>query len=51
MRHAETAARAAGCSQLRLSSRLEREAAHRFYERIGMHKSSYAFVIELGNGS
>ncbi|MPY70700.1 MAG: GNAT family N-acetyltransferase [Alphaproteobacteria bacterium] len=50
MRHAEAAARAAGCSQLRLSSRFEREAAHRFYERIGMRKPSYVFVVDLGNG-
>jgi GNAT superfamily N-acetyltransferase len=51
MRHAEETARAAGCSQLRLSSRLERVDAHRFYERIGMKKSSYAFVTELGGGA
>jgi GNAT superfamily N-acetyltransferase len=33
-----------GCAQLHLDSGLQREAAHRFYEREGMTKASFHFA-------
>ena len=46
---AETWARAQGHSMIRLRSRLERERAHRFYERLGYReiKRQKAFLKEL----
>ncbi len=43
----------AGCSELHLDSGLEREAAHRFYEREGMTKAAYHLVasVELKEAS
>ncbi|GEK58613.1 GNAT family N-acetyltransferase [Marinococcus halophilus] len=32
-----------GCTEVILSSGLQREDAHRFYERLGYHASSYVF--------
>ena len=36
-----------GCYKLALSSNLQREEAHRFYERLGFRKHGYSFVVEL----
>lgn len=35
----------AGCGQLHLDSGIQREAAHRFYEREGMERASYHFLF------
>lgn len=35
------------CETLRLCSGLEKESAHQFYQRVGMKKSSFAFVKKL----
>jgi GNAT superfamily N-acetyltransferase len=40
-------ARANGCSELHLDSRLHREAAHRFYQREGVEKTCYHFAAVL----
>ncbi|TQQ81179.1 GNAT family N-acetyltransferase [Halonotius terrestris] len=38
-----------GCNKVALSSGLQREEAHRFYEeKVGMEKASYVFTKELG---
>ncbi len=37
-----------GCETMRLSSGLEKESAHRFYQRIGMAKRSFSFVKKFG---
>tara|TARA_B100000315_G_scaffold256320_1_gene301965 strand:- start:4639 stop:5073 length:435 start_codon:yes stop_codon:yes gene_type:complete len=47
MKVAEMEAERRDCETLRLCSGLQREPAHRFYEGIGMEKSSYAFVKKL----
>jgi GNAT superfamily N-acetyltransferase len=44
MKFAENECKRRNCKTLRLCSGLEKESAHRFYERIGMEKSSFAFV-------
>ena len=36
-----------GCYKVTLSSHLEREAAHRFYESLGFRKHGYSFWVEL----
>jgi len=36
-----------GCYKLALSSNLNREEAHRFYERLGFKKHGYSFSVEL----
>jgi len=36
-----------GCYKLALSSNLQREEAHRFYERLGFTKHGYSFMVEL----
>jgi GNAT superfamily N-acetyltransferase len=36
-----------GCYKLALSSNLKREAAHRFYDRLGFQRHGYSFVVEL----
>lgn len=36
-----------GCHQLHLDSGIQREAAHRFYEREGMSKGGFHFVEQL----
>jgi len=38
---------AEGCQQLHLDSGFQREDAHRFYEREGMSKSGFHFVVNL----
>jgi GNAT superfamily N-acetyltransferase len=40
-------ARANGCRELHLDSRLHREAAHRFYQREGVEKTCYHFAAVL----
>lgn len=40
-------AREAGCYKLMLSSNLERESAHRFYESLGFEKHGYSYLVEL----
>jgi GNAT superfamily N-acetyltransferase len=40
-------ARSAGCRHLRLTSGVQREAAHRFYRRKGMTLDAYYFSIDL----
>ena len=47
MKVAELEAERRNCETLRLCSNLSREPAHRFYEGIGMEKSSYTFVKKL----
>lgn len=41
----------AGCRQFHLDSGLQRQDAHRFYEREGMTKASYHFVTTIGADS
>ncbi len=48
MRAAIRMARDAGAGQVQLSSNMQREAAHRFYERLGFARSHYAFKMKLG---
>jgi GNAT superfamily N-acetyltransferase len=52
MASAEELAREAGCHDIELTSgiRLEREAAHRFYEALGYERTSYRFHRRLGGG-
>ena len=38
--------RAKGCYKLSLSSRLENEDAHRFYESVGLRKKGYIFAVK-----
>jgi GNAT superfamily N-acetyltransferase len=40
--------REAGCYKLVLSSNLNREDAHRFYESLGFKKHGFSFEVELG---
>lgn len=47
MAHAVALAREAGCEAVRLCSGLSRTDAHRFYERLGMTKTSFAFRLPL----
>ncbi|MBT3992049.1 MAG: GNAT family N-acetyltransferase [Rhodospirillaceae bacterium] len=47
MQFAESQCKRRNCETLRLCSGLEKEAAHRFYERIGMEKASFSFVKKL----
>lgn len=51
MQHAEDWAREHGCDAVYLRSRVQREAAHRFYQRIGYTnlKTSYTFYKPLGS--
>jgi len=39
-----------GCGQLHLDSGLQREAAHRFYEREGVARTGYHFVAPIPGG-
>ncbi|MBI4344267.1 MAG: GNAT family N-acetyltransferase [Euryarchaeota archaeon] len=39
--------RGRGCYKVTLSSRLEREVAHRFYESLGFRKHGYSFWVEF----
>jgi GNAT superfamily N-acetyltransferase len=47
MEYLQDYAKMAACENLVLSSGLQREAAHRFYEREGFDKKSYLFVKAL----
>jgi GNAT superfamily N-acetyltransferase len=45
MEHARQQCRAAGCYKMALSSNLNRESAHRFYDALGFERHGYSFVI------
>jgi ribosomal protein S18 acetylase RimI-like enzyme len=45
MKHALEQCRLAKCYKITLSSNLNREAAHRFYESLGFEKHGYSFRI------
>ena len=46
--HVATWAEEAGCEKIALSSGVQREHAHRFYEdHVGMERASYVFTLEL----
>jgi len=45
MEHARELCRAAGCYKMALSSNLNREGAHRFYESLGFERHGYSFRI------
>ena len=47
MKVAELEAERRNCETLRLCSGLQREFAHRFYERFDMEKKAYSFVKKL----
>lgn len=47
MRFAMERCRQAGCYKLVLSSNLNREDAHRFYESLGFRKHGFSFEVEL----
>ena len=47
MRFAIEAARAQGCVKVQLTSNANREAAHRFYERLGFSRSHAGFKLKL----
>ena len=47
MEFAMEACRASGCYKLVLSSNQKREAAHRFYEKLGFRKHGYSYMVEL----
>ena len=47
MEHALEQCRLANCYKITLSSNLNREAAHRFYDSLGFEKHGYSFRIEL----
>jgi GNAT superfamily N-acetyltransferase len=40
-------ARAAGCYKISLSSNLNREEAHRFYESLGFRKHGHSYQVDL----
>lgn len=46
MQFAMDVCRSKGCFELSLSSRLENEDAHRFYEAVGLHKKGYTFAVK-----
>ena len=47
MQFAMDRCREKGCYKLALSSKIKREAAHRFYEALGFKKHGYSFVVEI----
>lgn len=47
VQHAVELARERGCGMVELTSRLEREAAHGFYEAAGFSKTSHRFSRDL----
>ena len=47
MEHAVAVCREKGCYKAALSSNINREAAHRFYESLGFKKHGYSFLIDL----
>lgn len=46
MRHAMNACAERGCYKLVLSSHVDRDGAHRFYERLGFRRHGYSFLID-----
>ena len=50
MHFAMAAAAARNCYKLVLSSHLQRERAHRFYEGLGFRKHGYSFLLDLSGG-
>ena len=46
MEHARQECRSAGCYKMTLSSNLNREAAHRFYDALGFERHGYSFLIQ-----
>ena len=47
MRHAIELAKEAQCYKLTLSSNLNRDDAHAFYEALGFEKHGYSFRVEI----
>jgi ribosomal protein S18 acetylase RimI-like enzyme len=47
MQHGADAARSAGCHKVALMSRVERNDAHRFYERLGYKPAHIGFRLDL----
>ena len=47
LRHAVSLARAAGCRRMQLTTRLERNDAQRFYERLGFKRSHAGYKLDL----
>ena len=47
MEYAMDICRKRGCYKLTLSSSIQREKAHRFYENLSFRKHGYSFLIEL----
>ena len=47
MEHARAQCRDAGCYKLSLSSNLNREAAHRFYDSLGFERHGYSFQVNF----
>jgi GNAT superfamily N-acetyltransferase len=47
MKFAENESSRRNCETIRLCSGLQREDAHRFYERVGFEKTSYSFINKL----
>jgi len=39
-----------GCYKLALSSNIQRESAHRFYEKLAFKKHGHSFVVDLAEG-
>ena len=48
MQHAMQLAKDARCYKLTLSSNLNRDEAHRFYEALGFEKHGYSFRVQIG---
>ncbi len=51
MAHAAVLARQRGCYKIMLSSNRAREAAHRFYERLGFARHGYSFRLDLAGAT
>lgn len=51
MRFAMAACVARHCYKLVLSSHVQRERAHRFYEALGFRKHGYSYLLDLSGGS
>jgi GNAT superfamily N-acetyltransferase len=47
MQFARERCRERGCYKMTLSSSLQREAAHRFYETLGFERHGYSFLMKL----
>ena len=47
MRHALEQCRLAACYKLTLSSNVDREDAHRFYDSLGFQRHGYSFHVEV----